>query len=703
MQPPAKLSARARASEPYGGDASRGGREPDLGQFASPTQRANRRKLLVFLGVLLLVGAASLVYTFARPAEYRASARVQINPGSVQVESIRPTGGSQGTDAPRPFLTELQVLTSRPVVEAAVKRLGERFEGKISILGSDPVSSLQSSLMASPTGGTDVVELAATGGDAGLVAALVNEVIATYKEQLEQAYRDTSGEALAQIDDELTKLAARVAARRKAVDDFSARHNVVSLEREENQVLARVRGLGTALNNANEKLAAAEGKLRSLEEAAAQGKSVVRARDNPTLANLEQRASQIREELRELERSYTPEYLVMDSRVRAQRARLAELEQQLASQRQLSLQSSLAEAQEEVASARETASRIRQQIAGDRGTVQAFSARFNEYRALREELTQLESLHRDTAQRKAKLEAGERARRPAVKVVEAANIPQEPWRPLYMRDAAISIAGSFLLALLAMWVVEIFNRHDPRPTILVPQPIAIPIPGRHYGGGLGASSSGRPVLSEMVAPGLPAGTSGLLTVEPTVPRELAAGEIGGLLAAATTEARLAALLLLSGLSPEELVALDWDDIDPTKREIHVSGASPRTVAILEPTFAILERLPRTPGTRLLAAHGAAQPTLDDLTSDLLCAAYDAGIERPAEVTPATLRHTYIAFLARQGIRLADLVRLVGRLSAEQVAFYSDYAPAGKRLTLDEINAVVDGTGLARSAESGTTS
>jgi hypothetical protein len=335
--------------------------------------------------------------------------------------------------------------------------------------------------------------------------------------------------------------------------------------------------------------------------------------------------------------------------------------------------------------------------------VQAFSARFNEYRALREELTQLESLHRDTAQRKAKLEAGERARRPAVKVVEAANIPQEPWRPLYMRDAAIGIAGSFLLALLAMWVVEIFNRHDPRPTILVPQPIAIPIPGRHYGGGLGASSSGRPVLSEMVAPGLPAGTSGLLTVEPTVPRELAAGEIGGLLAAATTEARLAALLLLSGLSPEELVALDWDDIDPTKREIHVSGASPRTVAILEPTFAILERLPRTPGTRLLAAHGAAQPTLDDLTSDLLCAAYDAGIERPAEVTPATLRHTYIAFLARQGIRLADLVRLVGRLSAEQVAFYSDYAPAGKRLTLDEINAVVDGTGLARSAESGTTS
>ena len=96
--------------------------DADLAELPSPTQRANRRKLLVFLGVFVLAGAASLIYTFARPAEYRASARVQINPGSVQVESIRPIGGTQGTDAPRPFLTELQVLTSRPVVEAATKR-----------------------------------------------------------------------------------------------------------------------------------------------------------------------------------------------------------------------------------------------------------------------------------------------------------------------------------------------------------------------------------------------------------------------------------------------------------------------------------------------------------------------------------------------------------------------------------------------------
>jgi hypothetical protein len=95
-----------------------------------------------------------------------------------------------------------------------------------------------------------------------------------------------------------------VSAQRRFLEDFRLRHNVVSMEREENQVLARVRGQAAALNNANEKLAAAEGKLRSLSEAAAAGRSIVRARDNPTLANLEQRASQLREDLSELERNF---------------------------------------------------------------------------------------------------------------------------------------------------------------------------------------------------------------------------------------------------------------------------------------------------------------------------------------------------------------------------------------------------------------
>ena len=688
MQPSANLPTRARplgiraGTSGFRNGGASAASDPNQPQFASPVQRANRRKLRIFVGVFALAGAASLIYTFARPAEYRATARVQINPGAVQVESLKPAGGSQGEDAPRPFLTELQVLTSRPVLEAAAKKLSAIPGNRMAALGPDPVTAMQSSLALSPAGGTDVVELAATGPDPDLVADVVNGVIATYRERLEQAYQETTNESLAQIDDEVAKLEAKVSAQRRFLEDFRLRHNVVSMEREENQVLARVRGQAAALNNANEKLAAAEGKLRSLSEAAAAGRSIVRARDNPTLANLEQRASQLREDLSELERNFMPGYLAADSRVREKRARLADLEQQIVSKRQESQQASLAEAQEEVASARETAKRIQQQMADDRIAVQAFTARFNEHKALQDDLTQLESLYRDTMQRKVKLEAGERARRPFVEVVEAATVPQQPWRPFYLRDAAISVVGSFLLALLVMWVVEIFNRSDPQPTLLVPQPMPYPSPGGQF--------AERPTLAGYAMPALEASPSGLLAAAPPLPRELGAEEISGLLAAATPDVRLASVLLLSGLSPEEVIALQWDDVDLATRQIRVGGDSPRAVEIFEPVASLLVRSSGTPGTRVLPASGTVPSTVEHLTSDVLYAAHDAGIDRPAEVTPAALRHTYLAFLARQGIRLADLTRLVGRLAPDEAATYSGYSPPGKRLALTEVDRVMAG-------------
>lgn len=656
----------------------------------SPAQRANRRRMLVFLGVFLVASAAALTYSYSRPAEYRAAARVQINPGSTQVEAVRPTGGSQGTDAPRPFLAELQVLTSRPIVESTLARLGPSLGSRLSALGPDPLIALQSSLTVSPASGTDVIELASTGPNAEVAAALVNGVITTYKERLAQTYKDVSGEALAQLTEEVAKLAAKVESQRQAVEAFRVRHNVVSLEREENEVLSRVKGQSTALNAANEKLAAAEGKLRALEDAAAAGKSVVRARDNPTLANLEQRASMIREELRELERSYTPEYLAMDNRVRAQRARLAELEQQIVAQRAASQQASLAEAREEVATAKEAANRIRQQMAGDRGAVQEFSSRFNQYKALREDLTQIETLYRDASQRKARLEAGERARRPSVNVLEAATVPQEPWRPLYLRDAAIGVGASFILALLVMWVVELFNRHDPQPTILVPQGTAYALDNRYAAGLLGDRAQPRPALAAdaTAAPDSPPPV--LIGAAMQIPRELQAGEIRSLLGAATPETRLTILLLLLGVGPEELLKLRHGDIDLEAALVRVASNPPRAIPI--PPQIIAHLMPQPPQLAGVLAFGSgtSEHTLDDLAADVLYAAHDANIDQPATVTPQALRHTCIAFLARQGARLSDLSKLVGRLSTAEAAEYSSYAPPGKRVTLEQIVRVIDG-------------
>jgi succinoglycan biosynthesis transport protein ExoP len=636
-------------------------------------ERTNRRRLLVFLGTLTIALVLSLAFTWLRPPEYRASARLEITPAVGSVAS-----GPALTGAPesaRPFLTEVQALASRPVLDRVATRLARAGED-LSAFGPDPVAGLQAHLEALPVAGTNVVELIATGQHAELLAPLLNAVIDVYQDRLAEAYRSSSSESKAQADEEVNKLEGSVTAKRRDVEAFRIRNNIVSLQRDENEVLARVRNLSTSMSAANDRVAAAEGKLRGLGVSAAAGKAVVRSRDDPTLANLEQRASQIREELRDLERGFTPDYLTKDPKVITQRTRLAELDRQISVQRAASQQTTLLEAQEELASAQGAAARLQNQMSAGRQEVAQFTAHFNEYKSRQDELAELESAYRDAVQRRAKLEASERARMPATKVLEAAATPQFPWRPLYWQDTALSIGGSLVLALLAMWLVELFNRAEPQPAVVLiqPQPGAL----LHDMSPQMLSSRGTKAMS------LEAAEPALLPRQPTFPRELRHDEVAALIRASDDDSRMIMLLLLSGVSLEAAVKLRWSDVDLARGAIRVGDESARDIALGGALRRCLAAGPKVLGSDLLVGHSGRPVTRDSIDAQILYAAHDAGIEDANQITSDCLRHTYLAFLVRQGIRFADLTRLVGHLPAELVGAYSTLSPPGTRIGMAEI-------------------
>src|SRR5258708_32488122 len=87
---------------------------------------------------LLFALASGLIYVYARPPEYRAAARLKIAPAAMVSEaSDTKSAPSVGTDATS-FLSEVQLLTSRPLLETAFERLREK--GPIPELGADPVA-----------------------------------------------------------------------------------------------------------------------------------------------------------------------------------------------------------------------------------------------------------------------------------------------------------------------------------------------------------------------------------------------------------------------------------------------------------------------------------------------------------------------------------------------------------------------------------
>lgn len=332
-------------------DGSAAGSASDREPAASPV-RPRRRKLKVVLGLLLPATAGSLFYVHGRPAGYRASSRFQFNPGAVQIESLKATVASQGAEVPRPLMSRLQVPTSRPVLEAAVARLSSAMSGKVAALVADPVAAFQSSLGATAARETDTVAVSATGADLELLTTLVNTIIGIYTDRLEAAYRETPDEFLERLNEELAPIQTQVSQTRRVVEEFRQKCNVISLQRYKNQLLSRARGQAASLNVANQKLALPEGRLCSLKEATTQWRSVVRSRDDLTIANMGQRALRLREDLRKPEQSYAPDYLARDNKAASQRRRLAELEPQIDVERKAVRTSALGEATEEGTSRR---------------------------------------------------------------------------------------------------------------------------------------------------------------------------------------------------------------------------------------------------------------------------------------------------------------------------------------------------------------
>jgi uncharacterized protein involved in exopolysaccharide biosynthesis len=145
---------------------------------------------------LIVALVVSLGYVWLRPAEYRATAQVEITPGTTAAPSA-PAAGTEPESA-RPFLTEVQILTSRPVLEEVVTRLARRGRN-LSQFGSDPIAEMQARLAARPVPQTNVVELVATGPDAETLAPLLNTTIDVYRDRLAQAYESASSESLRRL------------------------------------------------------------------------------------------------------------------------------------------------------------------------------------------------------------------------------------------------------------------------------------------------------------------------------------------------------------------------------------------------------------------------------------------------------------------------------------------------------------------------
>lgn len=162
-------------------------------------------------------------------------------------------------------------------------------------------------------------------------------------------------------------------------------------------------------------------------------------------------------------------------------------------------------------------------------------------------------------------------------------------------------------------------------------------------------------------------------------KEVPAEQIDVLIKAANKKEQQLLVLLLSGLALQEIAALQFDNFDLEKAIVAITGTYPRHI----PLHPLLKVSLQEYGLALVNPSGDTL-SQDDLAALLTCAIVDAGLPVTDDISAASLRHTYIAYLVRQGVRLSELEKIVGYVPPAELSIFSKYAPVGPKRGIDEI-------------------
>ncbi|WP_431066135.1 GumC family protein [Methylotuvimicrobium sp.] len=634
----------------------------DAGHYppGSPPQRWFISRLPIFLGVFLSALFIGLAYNYSRPAIYRSTATL-LTSAMTAIDQASETADIQHVAIQR------QILLGRELLDETLKRL-EITHPQANLTLEDVKEILQ--VQSLPD--TQLVEMQAEGEMPEILSALINTWIDVYLDARAAEIESSKGKTIQIVKDELDELEIKIEQARNALIEFRNEHDIASTERQENTVLAKLTGLTAALNNANEAEVKAKARLEAVEKAIEEGQAVVPTQDQRSLDQLEQRLQQLREKLAEFDKRYTREYLARQPSMRFIPEEIKKLEKEIAAKQQYGTRIVHTDAMQEYQAAKMTLDRIRQQLEDHKRMASEFSSRFAQHESLKADLDGLEKIYRETQERLVQIETRPVEKYPQVTVIDRAFLARDPISPNYNRDTVIIVIGSVMLGLFGVWLAEFL--HPPRK-----KQADFDLSGLSTYPNLGFGV-GRLDLPQ-ISPERLAQIRNHQRLNAPMPRELSDADLRGLLNASNTMGRQLIVLLLLGVTLKEAAALTPDNFDAEAGEIRLSGPVPRNIP-LDGLLSYFNEQHRFP-----AWYTDSPLAIDDLSAIISVAAIDAGMTHPEDFNADAIRHTYIVYLIRQGLKLSELENIVGTIAPADLVEYGRYSPLRPGLSVTEINRI----------------
>jgi succinoglycan biosynthesis transport protein ExoP len=627
---------------------------PDFNQ--KPWFRSHR--FIIFVSVFLISAAASLTYNYSRPAIYRSAATLLTSAMTAIDRESSPA------DIQHVAIQKQKLLGHELVAETLSRLKASAATGHVQLLTA---YDIQNYLTVEPIAETNLVEIRAEGTDPEFLPLLINTWVDVYLDTRAEEIKKLTGNTTQIIEDELKGLAEKINLKRTELENFRKINDISSTGRDENEPLARLNGLNNSLNKASEDEVRAKANLDAIKSAIARDEAVVPDQEQGSLQNLEKRLQDLQEKLAEFDKKFTRDYLKKQPTLKLIPEQIKKLEAEIKYKRDYGKSVVLTEAENNYAAAQQTVREIHTQLAEHKKQAAAFTAKFAEHDALKTDVEGLEQLYRDMQERLVQIETSQREKYPQVTVIDRAYISSDPIRPYYNRDALIALVSSILLGLFSVWIFDYLTRKQE-------QPAAITLSGIHM-----YNSAAADMLNYQKTADIPLEQKQTNALASPMHKELSSHQLRILLNASNLKGKQLISLLLSGLSLDEAASLKTGQIDLEMATITVAGSMPRTLGISNSLKALFAQSGGHP------AWDADNPIAsDDLTATLLCAAVDSGLPNPGEITAEAIRHSYITYLVRQGLRLSDLEQITGYLEPSVISSYSAYSPPQQGRGIDDI-------------------
>lgn len=656
---------------------------PSIDPATAPPKSFWRRggqRLKVFLAVFLLTVALGMGLLLLKTPVYQAAATVELRPSDDPVQA----------DGPVDFqflLTQVQTITSRSLLEKVVDQLGGDIVGPE---GVAELNRLEDSLRAEPVQGTALVRLTAVGENPQLLALTVNTLIDVYGEQLRRKRLARRSGSAAALGRQAGSLKRNIVEKRRELALFQERYDITSLEREENDVLTRVKALAADRDKVVARARETEAALEQVEESVGNGELVLLADDKKLLASLSSQIAGLQAELRGRAKVFTERHMALDPSIRKIREKLKALlvqrkELERSAQREALIR--VRQARDEAAS---TLRRVEAELERHKAAAKQFSARFQQFKTLNTELAELEKRHQQVRNQLTRLDLNRAAATARMEVLEKAKPPTRAAHTQYLRDASLVLGVALVLSLFAVWLVEFLGRSqsdNDGPTTKVsvelgdnvrlspPMPMSTPV--------LDSDRAGIGQLNQAPASGrlandVPAATAG--DIGELGEQVLSEADLEALWRGSEGESRLLLALLLNGCGPGELLQLKGSDLDLESAEL---GIGERIVPLSSALHDLIAALPSPAPDQPLLQGESADP--GGVNALLGCTAIDAGLPQPMSVTAERVQRSYLAWLVAQGAKLSELKRVAGPLSPAYLSTFAAWSPAGPGLTLEDID------------------